>query len=107
MGGSDPKPEEVSRVIEDDKPKYQLNSGEEGLSVFAGMSDSEVMAARDWREGSKVEKKKVADLEAEGMVVVQTHGNCEDLNEQAQDNHWEIQKGDMTRNEFKKKMKDL
>ena len=106
--GTDPKPQEVSRVYEDGKPKYQLASGEEGLSVFGGMSADAVMGAASWRPGSKVETKSVADIEAQGLTVVQTHGDCDFLNGEAQDKHWEIQPspGD-SRNDFKKKLTTL
>lgn len=106
--GIAPKPEEVSRVVEEGQPKYQLKSGEEGLSVFAGMSDTAILGAAAWREGSSVETKKVSDIEAAELTLVQTHGDCDFLNEDGQDKHWEIRmaEGD-TRNEFKAKLKSL
>lgn len=106
--GSDEKPETVSRVVEEGQPKYQLKSGEEGLSVFANMSDQEVMDSANWRDGSSIDKKSVADLEDKGLTVEQTHGDCDFLDDKGQDNHFEIRPGQgMTRNEFKKIIKEL
>jgi hypothetical protein len=106
------KPDEIKRVCGTDRngaplPKYQLRQGENGLSTFAGtIPDSTILG--EFRAGSTIDTKKVADIESKGLVVVQTHGDCDHLSGELQDNHWEIQPGPgMDRNTFKKVLKTL
>jgi hypothetical protein len=107
------KPAEVKRVCGTDRngaplPKYQLRQGENGLSAFAGtITDGQILS--EFRSGSTVDTKTVAEIEGKGLTVVPTHGDCDHLKtDELQDNHWEIQPGPgMDRNAFKKVLKTL
>lgn len=102
------KPEQVKRVYEIGKPRYQLRQGEEGLSIFdAKISDVTILAK--FRAGAKIDLKSVNEIESKGLKVVQTHGDCEYLqDDDLEDNHWEIQpESGMTRSQFKAVLKAL
>jgi hypothetical protein len=102
------KPALVKRVYESGKPQYQLRQGEEGLSIFdAKISDVAILAK--FRAGADIDTKSVDEIEGKGLTVVQTHGDCEYLqNDELEDNHWEIRPGPgMARSQFKAALKTL
>jgi len=102
------KPNAFKRVYENGHPKYQLQQGEEGLSVFdAKISDFDILVK--FRSGCKIEMKTFNEIQSSGLDVVQTHGECEHLrNNELEDNHWEIRPGPgMTRSQFKTILKTL
>lgn len=102
------KPALVKRVYESGKPKYQLRQGEEGLSIFdAKIPDVAILAK--FRASADIDTKSVDEIESKGLTVVQTHGDCEYLqNDELEDNHWEIRpEPEMTRSQFKAALKTL
>lgn len=102
------KPALVKRVYENGKPQYQLRHGEEGLSIFdAQISDVSILVK--FRAGAKIDLKSVNEIESKGLKVVQTHGDCEHLqDDELEDNHWEIRpQPGMTRSQFKAVLKTL
>lgn len=95
------KPSAVHRVFEEDKPKFQLRKGEEGLSVFDAdtLPEDEILA--NFRPGSRLTTQPVRVVESFGLKIQKTRGD-ENLPQSLQQNHWEIRPGDtMTRKQFK------
>jgi len=104
-----PSEPSVHRVVEPGKPQFQLNKGEEGLSVFDAqkVDPSEVLAPGNFRPGSEIRTKTVAEVENLGLTLKKTPGNPNHP-KILQENHWEIRPGtDMTRKQFKKRIKEL
>jgi hypothetical protein len=102
------KPTTVKRVYQNGKPKYQLRQGEQGLSIFdAQISDADIRAK--FKPGSKTDTKSVDEIEKKGFSMVQTHGDCDHLqNDVLEDNHWEIRPAPgMTRKQLKVALKTL
>lgn len=108
LGGADDlPPKKVHRVTEPGKPKFQLNKGEEGLSVF----DADKLNADDilpsFREGSELTTRTTQEITDLGLTIKKTPGD-EILPIKLQENHWEIRPGaEMTRKQFKKTIKKL
>lgn len=102
------KPKAFKRVYENGHPKYQLRQGEEGSSIFDAEISSAVILGK-FRSGSKIEMKSIDEIESKGLIVVQTHGDCEHLqNDELEDNHWEIRPSTgMNRSQFKAALKTL
>ena len=102
------KPEWVKRVYENGYPRYQLQQGEEGLSVFDWkIPDADILGK--FRSGSMIEIKSAEEIESKGLIVLQTHGDCTHFpNDELEDNHWEIRPGSgMNRSQFKIALKTL
>lgn len=102
------KPALVKRVYEVGYPQYQLRQGEEGLSVFdAKISDADILGK--FRLGSMIAVKSTQEIENNGLLVVQTHGDCAHLqNDELEDNHWEIRPSpEMSRGQFKVALRTL
>jgi len=99
------------RVTEPGKPAFQLRGGEQGLSVFDDeamdppLTESEVLA--NFRPGSHVAARSLAEVHAKGLEVVPVPGAAP-LSLRLRDAHMEIRAGQgMTRSQFKEALKEL
>ena len=98
----------VLRVVEEGKPRFQLKSGESGLSVFDESKISSGELLQDFRPGSSTVSREIKDIKAYGLDVVRTPGDPARLSQKACLAHCEIVPGpNMTRNQFKKALKEL
>jgi len=99
------------RVAEPGKPAFQLRKGEEGLSVFDSdsvnppLTEAEVLS--NFRPGSVLVIRALADIHVRGLIVVSIPG-VGSLPQRLQDAHSEIRPGPgMSRIQFKQALKDL
>jgi RHS repeat-associated protein len=112
LGKNVPSPTgNLMRVAEEGKPAFQLNKGEEGISVFdprgvsPPLTDKEVLS--NFRSGSVIKELSPAQVEAQGLKVTPTPG-ADVLPKRLQIAHREIRPGEgMNRNSFKKALKNL
>jgi hypothetical protein len=108
-------PSSIHRAYEGNKPKFQLRSGEEGLSTF----NADIVIPEDvlphFRPGTLLTTQLVELIESFGLKVVKTPGDPM-LPPLLRDNHWEIRPGSSmvespgcasVRNQFKAALKKL
>lgn len=108
---SEPSSQGIVRVSLPGQAAFQLRKGEEGISVFEltaiapALTEEEIL--ENFRPGSQVRARLIADIEAEGLQVIPIEG-AETLPERLRRAHREIRPGPgMSREQFKRALKEL